>query len=587
MNEFYDVAVIGGGPGGTTVASLLKKYMPELSVAIFEKEKFPRDHVGESQLPSVAQVLHEMGCWQKVEDHGFPVKIGATYRWGQSDELWDFNFTEPRFLEDMERPGKYEGARTRTAFQVDRAAYDKILLDHAEELGCSVFEEVMVREVVKKADDGQAIDYLRLVDKAGDEHEVTARYFIDASGNSAIIRRAMGVPVDTHTGLQNVAFWDYWENTEWAVKIGVGGTRVQVLSLGCGWCWFIPLGPTRTSIGFICPKDYYKESGKTPEELYLWAMENEPRVRELTKNATRRGEVEATKDWSYLSGYTYGTNWFLTGEAVGFADPILAGGMALTHMGSRHLAYTILELERKSHDRQWLLDNYNESIRRRIGQHIRFADYWYAANGQFTDLYEHAQKIAEDAGLKFDRDEAWRWIAGGGFSEDNPGTPALGGLDVGAVKALTSLFDNKDEIDWVVTKYNIFEIDLEGAENVELPVLENGRIEKRPCARRDGKTVPVYGLWKIMMGLLVQHRDIGTIWRALHAGLTRKHGDPYVVQQIAAQTMSVLDVLVTDGWVKASHDPRFPMLNVQAGVFQGNFVKNDDELTRRLAATEA
>jgi 2-polyprenyl-6-methoxyphenol hydroxylase-like FAD-dependent oxidoreductase len=81
-----DVAIVGGGPGGTTLASLLKKYSPSLDVCIFEKESFPRDHVGESQLPPTSAVLHEMGAWEKVEAAGFPIKLGASYTWGKTME---------------------------------------------------------------------------------------------------------------------------------------------------------------------------------------------------------------------------------------------------------------------------------------------------------------------------------------------------------------------------------------------------------------------------------------------------------------------------------------------------------------------
>lgn len=47
----FDVAIIGGGPGGSTTGTLLKKYNPGLKVAIFEREQFPREHIGESQSP--------------------------------------------------------------------------------------------------------------------------------------------------------------------------------------------------------------------------------------------------------------------------------------------------------------------------------------------------------------------------------------------------------------------------------------------------------------------------------------------------------------------------------------------------------
>ena len=92
QSETYDVAIIGGGPAASTVGTLLRKYQPSIRVGIFEKEKFPRDHIGESQLPPISAVLAEMGCWDKVEAANFPIKVGATFRWGAQKEIWDFEF---------------------------------------------------------------------------------------------------------------------------------------------------------------------------------------------------------------------------------------------------------------------------------------------------------------------------------------------------------------------------------------------------------------------------------------------------------------------------------------------------------------
>ena len=88
----YDVAIIGGGPGGATTGTLLKKYNAGLRVLILEREQFPRDHVGESQLPPISPILDEMGCWDKVEAANFPIKVGGTFRWGQSANTWDIQF---------------------------------------------------------------------------------------------------------------------------------------------------------------------------------------------------------------------------------------------------------------------------------------------------------------------------------------------------------------------------------------------------------------------------------------------------------------------------------------------------------------
>jgi flavin-dependent dehydrogenase len=231
----YDVAIIGGGPGGSTAGSLIKKYRPELRVLILEKERFPRDHVGESQLPPLSDILYEMGCWDDVEAANFPIKIGVTYRWGKNRDLWDFEFLPLGDSKDEPRPAKYEGQRRQTAFQVDRARYDDILLRRAEALGCEVREQTRVSGVRR---DGDRVTGLEI----GREKEVvTARHYIDASGHIGVLRRAMGVETHVPTRLQNIAIWDYWENADWAVEIGVGGTRVQVMSVGYGWIWFIPL----------------------------------------------------------------------------------------------------------------------------------------------------------------------------------------------------------------------------------------------------------------------------------------------------------------------------------------------------------
>ena len=133
--EDFDVAIIGGGPAGSTCSTLLKKYNPSLKVLVVERERFPREHIGESQLPPITPVLEEMGVWDKVEAANFPIKIGATYRWGSSPDLWDFEFIPAKYFVSQERPSKLTAQRRMLAFQVERAIYDKILLDHARECG--------------------------------------------------------------------------------------------------------------------------------------------------------------------------------------------------------------------------------------------------------------------------------------------------------------------------------------------------------------------------------------------------------------------------------------------------------------------
>jgi flavin-dependent dehydrogenase len=572
-----DVAVIGGGPGGSTLGIFLRKYNPQIKVEIFEREIFPRDHVGESQLPLTPHYLAEMGVWDRVEAAGFPIKIGATYKWGKTKELWDFDFIVGGDLKDEPRPAKFEGQRRFTAFQVDRAVYDKILLDYAKELGCGVHEGVSVTKVKR---DGDRVEGLEL--STGEN--VTASYYIDASGHVGTLRRAMDVPVEYPTGLQNIAVWDYWQNAEWAENIGIGGTRVQVMSVGYGWIWFIPLGPTRTSIGLIMPVEYYKNSKKRPEELYLEAIAGEPRISTLTKNGHRENKLATTKDWSFLASRMYGENWFLVGESAGFADPILAAGLTITHGAAREAAFTILEFERSKHDPAWLKEEYQKLQENRIRNHQRFAAYWYSANDQFSDLKEHTAKIAEINGLNLSPEKAWQWLAQGGFIDDDhvAGTATL---SLSALKGLGTYLTPM-EIDSPLGANNVFKLNLEGATLVNRAKYELGGVRRFTAYQRDGKVLPLEGVFDMLFHLLGRYSTLDEIVAELNRlAIAHKNDEEFQTWYINRVPVA-FEAMIVGGWVDATLDPskRVMPVSSQTRVMHWH-IDSKDEL-RKIAESD-
>lgn len=544
-----DVAIIGGGPAGSTAASLLKKYNPGLSVAVFEREIFPRDHIGESLLPPTSRVLDEVGVWGEIEAAGFPIKLGATFRWGKRPELWHFDFYPAEQFRDEPRPAAYEGQRVSTAFQVDRSIYDKILLDHAESLGCEVHQGVKVSSVNRE---GDRVTGLVLEDG----RDVTARYYIDASGNSGILRRTLGIQCDYPSALKNIAIYDYWQNAEWAVEIGVGGTRIQVLTVGYGWIWFIPLGPTRTSVGLVVPVEYFKQSGKTPEELYREALSGESRISLLLTHAESEGKLQTTRDWSFLADRQVGENWFLIGESAGFADPILSAGVTMAHMAARQAAYTILELERGKLDPQWLKEEFQSRQTQRIRTHIRFGNYWYTANEQFVELKQFTTQLADDIGLELSPEKAWEWLARGGFIDEDLSV-GVGGYSLPSIKAMGGkLGDLSQESPF--GRYNVFKLDLKGASWKDRASYDGGKIKSTPCFVRGERVLPIEHHLEGVVTVLQSYSDITEIVDVFRGALQGLFSDSATVEEHFHSGMAVIEAMVTDGWIQCSCDPSRP-----------------------------
>ncbi|HEY2799222.1 MAG TPA: NAD(P)/FAD-dependent oxidoreductase [Chthoniobacterales bacterium] len=575
-NGSYDVAIVGGGPAGSTAATLLKKYVPELRVLVLEKESFPRDHVGESLLPPICPILDEMGVWDAVEAANFPIKIGASYTWGRNNDRWDFDFYPIEKWRDEPRPAKFEGQRRQTAFQVDRSIYDKILLEHTRESGAEVKQGVRVDEVLVS---GDRIEGLKL--SSGET--VEAHYYIDASGTVALLRRALGIGIDPALEMRNIAVWDYWTNAEWAVEIGKGATRIQVRSLPYGWIWFIPLGPTRTSIGLVCPAEYYKNAGLSAEELYHKSLDLQPEISKLLENAKPEGRITTCRDWSHLADRVVGENWFLCGEAAGFADPILSAGMTLAHLSARDAAYTILEYRRGEHEGSWLRQRFAEKQRTAIRQHIQFAQYWYAANSCFTELKEHCAGIARDAGLNLDPQEAWDWLGRGGFTSESETIASAGTLDPASAKKLLELFDTKQrKATWLIDGHNVFMLDLRGAERERAGILSQGRIHAIPCYVRKSRRLPVAGFYARMIDVLRQTSDFATMMALIEKTLGDIPAtDPKNRQFLRSQHLQVLEVMVQDGWVERKYNDSRPVLRVDPEVQHIRLSRDANEALQR------
>src|SRR5438270_7017308 len=174
--EIFDAAIVGGGPAGSTAAALLAR--AGRRVIVFERDKFPRFHIGESLLPFSMQAFTRLGLHEKFARAGFMEKFGGEMYGACGDDGVKFYF-EDGFRSQTDR-----------SYQVTRADFDKVLLDHAAESGAEVREETGV-DNVEFSDDGAILsisrrDELPLVPGRAEARAsvIQARYVIDAGGRN-------------------------------------------------------------------------------------------------------------------------------------------------------------------------------------------------------------------------------------------------------------------------------------------------------------------------------------------------------------------------------------------------------------------
>lgn len=319
MNDNYDVVVIGGGPGGAALATLLAR--SGWKCLILEAARFPRYHVGESLIPHTYGIFERLGLLSKLRDSVFPVKHSVRFVSRSCNESDPFYFSET-----------IPGERA-TTWQVERSKFDQILLTHAAENGVEVREGCRVEKVL--FEDDRAVG----VEVRGESREATqtirSRVVVDASGRATVIGRQLGLrgPVP---GLRKSSAWAYYSGSERPTGIDAGETTIFRLS-DDAWFWSIPLPNDIVSVGIVCdPERLFNDSGNM-EKFFLEQVEKCPPLASRLKAASRQGPVRGLKELSYLNSQTCGDGWVMIGDARAFLDPIYSSGLYLA-LGSAELA---------------------------------------------------------------------------------------------------------------------------------------------------------------------------------------------------------------------------------------------------------
>lgn len=322
------VIVIGGGPSGSTAATLIAQR--GYKVRLLEREHFPRFHIGESLIPQTYWVLKRLNMLDKMKDSEFIKKYSVQFV-GASGRL-----SEPFYFLDHK---PHESSQT---WQVKRSDFDQRMLANAAEHGVDVQQGVRVLEVLFE---GERAVGVRVQDDAGGEERIErADVIVDASGQSSLIMGKLGLR-EWDKDLKKAAVWTYWEGAQRDTGRDEGATVVLQVQGKMGWFWYIPLHDNIISVGVVADHNYLFKNRDTKdfEAIYHAEVDKCPAVKQRISIGKRVAPYRAAKEYSYRSRRAAGDGWVLVGDAFGFLDPLYSSGVLLALKSGELAADAICE----------------------------------------------------------------------------------------------------------------------------------------------------------------------------------------------------------------------------------------------------
>lgn len=308
----YDVIVIGGGPSGASAASILAEYGHK--VLVLERAKFPRYHIGESLIPFTFGPLERLGLIPKMRDSRFTKKYSVSFVQPDGKRSQPFYFFT-----------RYDRDTVAQTWQVTRADFDQMLLDHARQRGADVREQTTVNRLLSRE---ERVVGVEATGPDGRVYEVLASLVVDASGKEAFASRQRGWRMNDPY-LNKIAVWTYYKGSRRGSGIDEGATTVAFVPEK-GWFWHIPLHDDRVSVGVVAEGKYLTRDGvKDPKAMFEREVGENQWIRDHLGTGECEGEFWVTSEYSRHSRYCASPGLLLVGDALAFLDPVFSSGVML------------------------------------------------------------------------------------------------------------------------------------------------------------------------------------------------------------------------------------------------------------------
>ncbi|WHZ19357.1 MAG: putative FAD-binding protein [Rhodanobacteraceae bacterium] len=336
-----DVLVVGGGPGGSTISTLLARR--GWRVTMLEKSRHPRFHIGESLLPANIPIFEELGALEKLRELG-RLKLGADF---PRDDGSYYTFRFDRALGDTPP----------YAFQVKRADMDRMLFEHARASGVEAHEHTTVERA-----EFDAVGVTAHIEAGTAKSTLRARYLVDASGRDTLLGRQLKL-VERSDRHQSAAMFAHYKGVAYNPD-DPGGNIISVNRFAHGWAWFIPLPGGITSVGCVCKPGYLRtRQGASHDAFMASTLAIVPGAERRMTGAERVTPVRFTGNYSYACRRMAGPRWILVGDAWAFLDPVFSSGVFLSMYSARR-ALDVVDGALREPRRE-------AALQRRYAQHLR------------------------------------------------------------------------------------------------------------------------------------------------------------------------------------------------------------------------